>query len=193
MLGLFRRSDDAIYEPRMPEVDEPSTLAAVFDQARSTASNGAPQPSGIAGRCVVVVTPGRLLMLRPCPAPGSMPKSQVTAIEKVIPPERKRRIAAIGYTELAAVQANIAKAIPFMGMLLGFAYIGHAVWVFEGHASALRDGCRDADVLLVDGGMLPCLAPDWQAVASGAMHRPEIYIHDRKTFRLSRALHVGAS
>ena len=75
----------------------------------------------------------------------------------------------------------------FLGMLLGFAYVGHAVWVFEGHPSALTEGCRDADVLLVDGGMLPFLAPDWHAVASHARRRPEIYVHDRETFSLSRA------
>ncbi len=94
---------------------------------------------------------------------------------------------AIGYTELAALQANISKAVPFMGMLLGFAYIGHAVWVFEGHGSALADGCRNADILLVDSAMVPHLQPDWQTVAGSTMRRPEIYTHDRATFRLSRA------
>jgi hypothetical protein len=96
------------------------------------------------------------------------------------------------YTELTALQANISKAIPFVGMLLGFAYIGHAVWVFEGHASALADGCHNADVMLVDGGMVPHLPPDWQMVAGSAMRRPEIYIHDRATFRLSRVPQMQA-
>lgn len=84
------------------------------------------------------------------------------------------------------MQANVSKAIPFIGMLLGFAYIGHAVWVFEGHASALSHGCREADVLLVDGAMVPHLANDWQSVVSSAMRKPEIYVHDRKAFTLQR-------
>ncbi len=192
-MRLFGRSDRAIFEPRMPEVDEPATLGAVFAQARSAASSGTPQEGGAAKRCVVVVTPGRLLMLQPCPPPGSMPERQVAGIQKMIAPQPKRNIAAISYTELAAVRTDISKAIPFIGILLGFAYIGHAVWVFEGHASALPHGCQHADVLLVDGGMLPHMQPDWQALASRAMRRPEIYIHDRATYQLSRPPREAAS
>jgi hypothetical protein len=179
-----------LYQPHMPDVDQPPTLAAIFDKARSTASNGA--PTGPARRCVVVITPGRLLMLQPCPPPGSMPEPQVAAIQRMIAPEPKRSIAAISYTELTALKTDIAKTVPFMGMLLGFAYIGHAVWVFGGHPTALAHGCRDADALLVDGGMLPYLQLDWQGVASRVMRRPEIYVHDRKTFRLSHPASVEA-
>jgi hypothetical protein len=190
--SLINPPDDAVFEPRMPEVDQPSTLAEVFDHARSAAAAGTPNGDGSAQRCVVVVTPGRLLMLQPCPAPGSMPEERVEAIRKMISPERKRNIVAISYTELSALKANISKAIPFFGMLIGFAYIGHAVWVFEGHSSALVHGCQNADVLLVDGGMVPFLQPDWQTVAASVMQRQEIYVHDRKTFRLSRAVRVEA-
>ncbi|HVO22460.1 MAG TPA: hypothetical protein VMW56_02400 [Candidatus Margulisiibacteriota bacterium] len=191
MLGL-RRKDDALFTPRMPEVEEPDTLAAVFDQARSTAA-ARPATGGARPRCVVIVTPGRLLLLQPSPPAGSMPESQAAGIKKLISPEPQRNIAAISYTDLAALKANIAKAIPFVGILLGFAYIGHAVWVFEGHASALAHGCRNADVLLVDSGMLPHLPPNWRAVAGSAMQRPEIYVHDRATFRLSPATRVVAA
>jgi hypothetical protein len=54
----------------------------------------------------------------------------------------KRNIAAIAYTELSGLRSDISKTIPFFGILLGFAYIGHAVWIFEGHGSALVAGCR---------------------------------------------------
>jgi len=74
----------------------------------------------------------------------------------------------------------------YLGFLLGFAYIGHAVWVFEGHPSALASGCRNADVLLVDGAMVPHLQQDWVAVASRAMRRPEIFVHDRATYSLRK-------
>ena len=63
-----------------------------------------------------------------------------------------------------------------MGLLLTHV----AVWVFEGHPSALSAGCREADVLIVDGAMVPHLQQDWIAVASSAMKHPEIYVHDRK-------------
>ena len=176
----------------MPDVDVPANIATVFAKVRSLAATGQPVAAGSTRRCVVVVTPGRLLMLQPCPPPGSMPEAQVAAIRKLISPARPRQIAAIGYTELTALKTNIAQAIPFLGMLLGFAYVGHAAWVFEGHPSALAEGCRDADVLLVDGGMLPFLTADWQAVAASVMRRPEIYVHDRKTFRLSRPVTPAA-
>lgn len=70
--------------------------------------------------------------------------------------------------------------------LLAFAYIGHAVWVFEGHFSALAAGCRDADLLLVDGGLVPFLQPDWIKVVSPVMRNPEIYVHDRATYALKK-------
>ncbi len=107
-------------------------------------------------------------------------------------PQPQKRVAAIGYTDLTALRTDISKAVPFLGMLLGLAYIGHAVWLFEGHPSALTHGSRDADVMIVDGGMVPHLQPDWQMVAGRAMRRPEIYIHDRATFRLLRGAPVRA-
>jgi hypothetical protein len=185
MLGL-RRQNEALFEPRMPEVDTPPTLAAVFDTARSTAAAGAQAPGSEARRCVVIVTPGRLLMLQPCPPAGSMSDQQAAGMHRLLPQPQKR-VAAIAYTERTALQTDISKAVPFMGMLLGLAYIGHAVWLFEGHPSALAHGSRDADVMVVDGGMVAHLQPDWHLVAGRAMRRSEIYIHDRATFRLLRA------
>jgi hypothetical protein len=186
-------SDESIFVPRMPEVDQPANLGAVFERVRATAAAGAPGAGGVVRRCVAVVTPGRALVLQPCPAPGTQPVERVAAIEKMIPAAPQRNIAVIGYTELTAVKANIVKAIPFIGMLLGIAYIGHIVWVFEGHATALAEGCRNADALLVDSGMLPHLPADWQAVASTTMRRREIYVHDRATFRLVPAVRAAAA
>ncbi len=192
-MGIFKRlrerisapiDDASIFAPRLPAVEATASLAEVFAQARVAAAGAT--SSATPGRHVVIVTPGRLLMMQPCPPPGSMPEAQVTGIKKMIAPERKRNIVAIAYTELTALQRDLPKAIPFIGMLMGFAYIGHAVWVFEGDGLALAHGCRDADVLIVDGGMVPFLAPDWATVAAGAMRGREIYMHDRATFKLQR-------
>ena len=169
----------------MPEVDELPNSEEVFDKARKVAA-GEDLPPGQAGRHVIVVTPGRMLMFQPCPPQGAMPQQQVEPIERMIPPKVKRKIAAIAYTELSALTKDISKAIPFFGILLGFAYIGHAVWVFEGHSSALAAGCRDADVLIVDGEMIPHLQKDWAEVAASVMKRPEIYEHDRATYSLRK-------
>lgn len=186
---LFGRKDleDQPTSLRMPEVEETADGDVVFDKAREAAAGRGVQPPGEPRRHVIIVTPGRMLMFQPCPPAGSMAREQVAAIERMIPPEVKRNVAAISYTELSDLRSDISKAIPFFGILLGFAYIGHAVWVFEGHPSALAAGCKGADVLIADGAMVPHLQEDWVAVASGAMRRPEIYIHDRATYSLRKA------
>jgi hypothetical protein len=188
--NLFGRSGpkgEEIYQPRMPDVDVLPTIEDVFVEVRNKAKRE-PQLPGASpdNRHLIVVTPGRMLMYQPCPPAGSMPAGQVASIEKMMPSTVKRDIAVIAYTDLQAVKTNIGRAIPFMGLLLGFAYVGHAVWVFEGHPSALAAGCRDADLLFVDGGMVPHLADGWAAIAANVMRRKEIYIHDRATYQLSR-------
>jgi len=182
---LFGRFRYVPSDYSMPEVDEVPDIEEVFDKARNAALGV--EPTEQKGRNVIVVTPGRMLMLQPCPAPGSMASSQVAAVEGMIPPKVKRNIATIAYTELSALRSDISKTIPFFGILLGFAYIGHAVWVFEGHASALAAGCKDANVLIVDGEMVPHLQADWASVASNVMKGREIYIHDRATYALRKA------
>lgn len=174
-----------LFEPRMPEVDTPPNIEDVFAEARKAAfgdNAGERDP-----RRVVLVTPGRMLMLQPCPPPGSMPRSEVSQIEKMASPKVKRKIAVIGYTELRAVTSDLARAIPFFGLLSGMAYVGHSVWVFEGHPSALAAGCKEADLLIVDSAMVPHLTPDWQKVASAAKPALQIYVHDRATYALRRA------
>lgn len=180
-----RSGDAASGNVSMPEVDEVPDIEDVFTKARMAAS-GKGLPLGRSGRHVIVVTPGRMLMFQPCPPEGTMAQSQVEPIERMIPPKVKRRIAAIAYTELGAIRKDISKTIPFFGILIGFAYIGHSVWVFEGHALALAAGCRDADVLIVDGAMIPHLPKDWAEVAASVMQRPEIYAHDRATYSLRK-------
>ena len=187
--GSQGATDQELFQPHMPEVEviEPEVIEAVFNTARKTASGENKLPgAGEVDRHVILVTPGRMLMQVPCPPPGSMPPSQVAPMEKMLPPGVKRNIAVIAYTDIKAVQADLAKAVPFMGLLLGFAYIGHAVWVFEGHPSALGAGCREADLLLVDGGMVPYLAEGWPTEAARVMRHREIYVHDRASFQLQR-------
>src|SRR5437867_3010759 len=191
---LFRRrnaetDEHSKIEPRhlhMPEVDELPNIEELFEKARKAAAGDPGLAPEHPGQHVIVVTPGRTLMFQPCPPPGSMPPSQVASIQQMISPKVKRNVAAIAYTELSALTSDLSKAVPFFGFLLGFAYIGHAVWVFEGHPSALAAGCRDADVLIVDGSMVPHLQKDWMAIASSVMRTPEIYVHDRATYSLRK-------
>jgi len=182
---LFRRSNAGAASVRMPDVDEPADIDAVFARARLAASGEGERP-GPPGRHVIIVTPGRMLMFKACPPPDSMAADKVASVEQMMASKVKRNVAAIAFTESGALMHDAAQAIPFLGFLLGFAYIGHAVWVFEGHPSALASGCRNADVLLVDGAMIPHLQQDWVAVASRAMRHPEIFVHDRATYSLQK-------
>jgi hypothetical protein len=159
----------------MPDVDQSPDIEDLFAKARRQSVHQ-----------VTIVTPGRMLMSQPCPAPGSMPPDRVASVEQMMPSKVKRHVAVIAFTELGGLTKDASKAIPFLGLLLGLAYIGHAVWVFEGHPSALVAGCRDADVLIVDGAMVPHLQQDWVRVASGAMKHPEVYMHDRATYSLRK-------
>jgi hypothetical protein len=170
--------NDDIFTPHMPEVDEHLDMEKIFQKVRKAAEGD---------RQVVLLTPGRMLMLQPCPPAGSMPAKVVTQIEKLISPKVKRKVAVIAYTEIKAVTTNLAKAIPFFGMLSGMAYIGHSVWVFEGHSSALAAGCQDADLVIVDGEMVPYLGPDWRSSARTGAPARQIYIHDRATHGLRKA------
>lgn len=182
-----RGTEADLFAPRMPEVDFPVHLEEVFAKARRVGS-GELAPPNSTGRHLAIVTPGRMVMMHPCPAPGTMSPTAVESVEKILSSENKRKVAVIAFTELEALRADLKKAIPFFGLLTGLAYIGHSVWVFEGHSSALAGGCREADVLIVDEMMIPFLASDWVRTVSKVMPRPSIYKHERSSFSLKNVL-----
>jgi hypothetical protein len=95
----------------------------------------------------------------PAPPAGSMRPEATTSVESLLPSGTKRNVAVIADTSFAAKpqspeSAEVGRAIPFFGMLIGLSYIGHAVWIFEGAPEALEAGCPDADVLIVDSEVL---------------------------------------
>ncbi len=169
--------------PGMPQVDTPPNLAGVFSKIRARVANaGAAEGMKTGQRCVGVVTPGRMTMLVPAPVPGSIKPEFVDQVRALLPAGRPLNVAAISYTQLEALRVDVAKCIPMLAQLLGLAYVGHNVIVFEGHPSAFAAVLVTTDVLLVDSGMLPFLQKDWTSAAVGAM-RPgsRILINDRKT------------
>jgi hypothetical protein len=170
-----------IFYPHMPEVFMPEDLDDVFNRARAAAADLVQDADGIYHRQIIIVTPGRLLVKKECPLAAELQPAQIALLEKFVPRKPALRICAIAYTELEALKKDMRRAIPFIDYLFGFASLGHSVWVFEGHASALAQGCRGADLLLVDSGMLPELEknPEWQATAAQAMSTPEIKLVSR--------------
>ena len=136
-------------------------------------------------RAVPIVTPGRLIMLDPCPEPNSMPEEKVAPMRNLMPADPPRKITAICHTFMEALVVDIDKAIPFRGFLNAWAYLGHDVLVFEGHPSAFVAGVRDCDVLLVDSAMMPFIPLNWLDVASGVMKADRlILVHNRQSYSL---------
>ncbi|MDH4101133.1 MAG: hypothetical protein OEV28_11250 [Nitrospirota bacterium] len=182
LLGL--KKDKGLQAPYMPGVKELPDMEEVFAKVRHDATgDGAWQDKD---RYVAIVTPSRRLIRKPCPRPGSMPEERVAAIAEILPPDARKHVVAIACNDFSAYRLDISSMIPFFGFLLGFAYIGHTVTVFEGHPTVFKAGCKDADVLIVDGGMVPYLQGDWIEAASSVMKNPEIFVHDRETFTLRR-------
>lgn len=188
MFKQTQTQNQKIQDPyaRMPKVHQMSGIEDLFAEARRKASEE--QYDG--GRHIVIVTPERKFLIIPCPPPGSMAQEKVTEMEQSFKHGKGANVAVIAYNEFqekeTASMRELAEKIPFFGFLLGFAYVGQNVWMFEGHPSALAAGCRDADVLVVDSGMIPHLQKDWVSVATKVMRIPEIHIHDRKTYSLRR-------
>ncbi|HLK47904.1 MAG TPA: hypothetical protein VKT49_07205 [Bryobacteraceae bacterium] len=144
-----------------------------------------------AQRQLVVVRPdGRTLVLSALDK-ASAPPEAIAAIERLLPSSELRNVAAVADTswtmsERPGVQ-EAGKAIPFFGLLMGLASIGHAVWIFSGNTSAiLTEGCRDADLAILDSSRLEALPEDWQAQITAAMRRPQLLVHDRATQKLRK-------
>jgi hypothetical protein len=184
----------SLFEPHMPDVDLRRNADQIFARVREA------QSSDNVRRCVTIVRPDRGLLTLAAPPESPQLSKSAESMRKIVPSGVQRDIAIIGNTgftmhsgasPLTLVDVN--KAVPFFAMLIGLAYIGHRVWIFEGHSSALAAGCRDADLLLVDSAMAPMLAKNWVETVAGVMRNANILLHDRKTFQLRVIRKVGSS
>ena len=167
--------------PGMPNVVIPTNLREIFDNIRKIAAGDKGQGG------LVILRPNRSYLVVPKMPESPELKKFAEGLAHLLPPGVQRNVAVISYTEFGAQTPTVTevdKAIPFFGLLMGLAYLGHAVWVFEGHASALAEGCRDADALLIDSAMLPLLPSGWQETARAAMRNANILVHDRASFQL---------
>jgi hypothetical protein len=154
------------------------SLEEFFGQIRALAAQG---------NLVIVRVDGRYLAL-PALANESVNPQMIASIEQTIPSTVKRSVAVIADAAWAeqtspSIQAA-SQAIPFFGMLMGFTFIRHTVWVFNGAADLLSSGCRSADLLVVDSASLEKLTSNWRNVAQPVMRNPKIAVHDRSTLKL---------
>jgi hypothetical protein len=169
-----------------PDFSDAVAPAAVVEQ-----NFAAIRQKAALGKLVVLRPDGQYLVV-PAGPKESFPKELVASVESMLPSKVQRNVAVIGDTSWAATAAPTLQAanqaIPFFGHLMGFATIGHAVWVFDPRNTAtLTAGCRDADVLLVDSARQAALPNGWQATTALVMRHPQILVHDRQTHQLRKA------
>jgi hypothetical protein len=159
----------------------PSKAEQVFAGVRQRAAQ----------RQLVVVRADYQCVLLPALSKDAVPASALATVERLLPSTVQRKVAVIGDTRWSEdgkpnVQAA-NRAVPFFGLLMGLATIGHAVWIFDGSLERLAAGCRDADVLIVDSARLELLPEAWETKAAEGMRRPQILVHDRATNQLRKA------
>ncbi|MCC6392542.1 MAG: hypothetical protein IT167_18220, partial [Bryobacterales bacterium] len=78
-------------------------------------------------------------------------------------------------------------------LLLNLASIGNPMWIFDGRAEALESGCRDADLLVIDGLLADDIRMRTLDAAAKGMRSENIVIYDRKVKRLHFLRHVSDS
>lgn len=169
--------------PSLPRVDEDVDFAQVVSKARQLCAGGMEVPGHEPGeRAMAVITPGRMVMLQSAAPVTTTPSPEaVEAVRKIVPDEPALNITVIAATN-DAVKASLKgvtalnELVPFLGYLLGMAWLGHNVILFEGHPSALREGCRDADLLIVDEEVADLMQPDWVQTATSVMRTQRILL-----------------
>jgi hypothetical protein len=164
----------------MPEVDVLPDVPGLFEKSRAELFSASPERHDPNQRCIGIVTPGRMLMLVPAPPRGTVTSEHVAQAKRLVPSDKPLTITAVGCTQLEPLMQDKARCLPFLGQLLGLAYLGHSILVFEGHESAFEAALQGSDVLMVDSGMVPFLQKDWvdaawRAMAAGA----RILVHER--------------
>ena len=122
----------------------------------------------------------------------------VEAVKPVIPSEQPRNVAAIAaHGALSADPSNkpalreIAKRVPFFGLLIGLAYTGHAVWIFEASPELVTAGCEDADVLIVDSDAIAAFPQGWAVDAALVMRNPNMLVYDRNRQKIGALRTAG--
>jgi hypothetical protein len=188
--GHSRPSD--IFEPHLMGVELFEDMDELFRKARRAASGEDDDEvtrswKRFEGqRAVATITPGRLTMFSPGPEPNIIPEEVIAQEQLLMPPDPPLKISVISYTHVEALATQIDKAIPLLGHLYSWAFLGHSVIVFEGHPSAFESGVRDCDVLVVDSGMFPFMPLSWIDVASRVMNEgARIFVYDRATHTLA--------
>jgi hypothetical protein len=149
-------------------------------------------------RGVSLIRPDRVHFILPAPPPGSISQPMVDGVKAVIPSDEPRNVAAIaapgalvGDPARPPALPEVARRVPFFGLLVGLAYTGHAVWIFEASPEMMPAGCEDADVLIVDSEAITALPPGWAVDAAIIMRNPNILAYDRNRQKIGALRTAG--
>lgn len=153
----------------------------VFQAVREQAARGS----------IAIVRPDRRVLRLEAQAKANVSPAMLAAIERMLPSSVKRNVAVIadtGWTMQESTDLRTAgEAIPFLGSLIGFSMIGHAVWIFDStNVLTLVAGCRLADVLIADSRSVAKLPASWHETVRKAMRNPQILVHDFVTSQLQK-------
>ena len=149
-------------------------------------------------RAITVVRPDQMVYVMPAPPAGSINPQTTAGIKSLVPSDEPRNIAAVlapgvlaGDPAKPPKVAELSRQVPFYGLLIGLAYVGHTVWVFEAIPSMLNAGCEDADVLVVDSNALAGLPRGWGVDAAGVMRNANILAYDRSRSKMGALRTAG--
>ncbi len=172
-----------------PNVIEMPGIETFFAKVRKLAAGS---------RGVSLVRPDRGHFILPAPPAGFIRPEMVEGVKAVIPSEQPVNVAAmaapgalVGDPGQKPSLPEIARRVPFMGLLVGLAYTGHAVWMFEASAETVAAGCADADVLIADSECLAVLPQDWAVDAALVMRNPNLLVFDRSRHKIGAIRTAG--
>ena len=165
----------------MPAISPKRDIRRCFADARrlSAGSHG--------NRWVVIIAPDGTLVNVPVPTEEDADQSLLSDVRGALAPGQEPitelTITSInctnGVKRLASSFHKMLPLVPNLSYLVGAVRLGNTVTAFEGHSRDFAVGCENADMLIVDDGMIPFLQPDWAAVALRTLRQPRIILFGR--------------
>jgi hypothetical protein len=167
--------------PSMPTISPKRDIKRCFENARRLSAGA----HGV--RWVVIIAADGTLINVPVAPEEEADRTLLRDARMILAPSGETvtglTITAINCTTgIQRVARSFHKTLPLipnLSYLVGAASLGNNVVVFEGNADDFAAGCADADVLLLDGRMLPLLRPDWADLALKTLRQPRIYMFGR--------------
>jgi hypothetical protein len=171
----------SMISPSMPTISPRRDIRRCFTDARrlSAGAHGT--------RWVVIIAADGTLVNIPVPGAADADQTLLRDVRLALSPNKEPHtgltITAINCTTGAQRRARSfhkkLSLVPNLSYLVGAACLGNTVVSFEGHPTDFVAGCIDADMLLLDDGMIPLVQPDWAVIAVKTLRQPRIILFGR--------------